>query len=225
VVEAEAPAMEETVPGTDSIEALDFETPVLEAPFLETAVLEEAPTVEAPVEVALAEAPVAEAPVIEAPAPPAMDDLKARIEETRRRIRQELEQPFMSGGAAPDIADDWTFAPAVPAAELVAMQTESAGLESAGPEIAELSEASLPIGDYEGAETVTEEPVDYDSMKSRIESVRSRLKAKAFDAMMSGESALLGRDTEDAGHRRNVLPDVEPEVDETIETSLREEED
>ena len=46
------------------------------------------------------------------------------------------------------------------------------------------------------AELGLEEPVDYDSMKNRIESTRSRLKAKAFDAMMTGESALLGRDLE-----------------------------
>ena len=37
---------------------------------------------------------------------------------------------------------------------------------------------------------------DYDAMRARIELTRSRLKAKAFDAMMAGESALLGRDPE-----------------------------
>ena len=68
-----------------------------------------------------------------------------------------------------------------------------------------------------------EEPVDYDSMRSRIEVTRSRLKAKAFDAMMTGEAALLGRDTEDAEHRRKVTPAVDSEVNETIESSLREE--
>ena len=74
------------------------------------------------------------------------------------------------------------------------------------------------------ADAEPEEPVDYDSMRSRIEVTRSRLKAKAFDAMMTGESSLLGRDTEDAEHRKKVVPAVDSEVNETIETSLREEE-
>ncbi|MBN1630638.1 MAG: hypothetical protein JW990_12795, partial [Thermoleophilia bacterium] len=226
----ETPGVREAVSRTESIEGLDFETPILEEPLFETVVVEEAPVEEALVEAPDIEAPIVEAPeaeapvseetVVEVPATPVMDDLKARIEETRRRIRQELEQPFMSGAEAPAIADDWTVAPAVPVAEPVAE-----AVESAGSELAELSDAALPTGDFETAEAVMEEPVDYDSMKSRIESVRSRLKAKAFDAMMSGESALLGRDSEDAGHRRNVIPDVDSEVDETIESSLREEDD
>jgi hypothetical protein len=69
------------------------------------------------------------------------------------------------------------------------------------------------------------EPVDYDSMKDRIERTRSRLKAKAFDAMMTGESALLGRDLGDTSTTQQTVPDVDSEVDETIETSLREEEE
>jgi hypothetical protein len=69
------------------------------------------------------------------------------------------------------------------------------------------------------------EPVDYESMKSRIEVTRSRLKAKAFDAMMTGESSLLGRDTGGVDRKRNAPDDVDSEVAETIESSLREEED
>ena len=70
---------------------------------------------------------------------------------------------------------------------------------------------------------MSEEPIDYDAMKSRIEMTRSRLKAKAFDAMMSGESALLGRDPANF-ERKKVVPKVDSEVNDTIETSLREEE-
>ena len=68
------------------------------------------------------------------------------------------------------------------------------------------------------------EPVDYDAMRSRIELTRSRLKAKAFDAMMSGESALLGRDPQGA-KRPNIVPAVDSEVNDTIENSLKELED
>ncbi len=70
-----------------------------------------------------------------------------------------------------------------------------------------------------------EEPVDYDSMKNRIESTRSRLKAKAFDAMMTGEAALLGRDVEGATSGLSKVTGVDSDIDETIETSLREEEE
>ncbi|MBN1630696.1 MAG: hypothetical protein JW990_13095, partial [Thermoleophilia bacterium] len=216
--EIERPVAEAVPEWTD--ESLDIETPAVEMPIVELPVVE-APEAEV-MEAEVAEAPAMEAPVVEAPpvetaARPAVDDLKARIEETRRRIRQELEQPFIAGAETPAaLADDWTVAPAVPVEEV------AAGPE---PELAELSEPGLSMEGLDAVEGTFEEPVDYESMKSRIESVRSRLKAKAFDAMMSGESALLGRDSEDAGHRRSVLPDVDSEVDETIESSLREEED
>ncbi len=216
--EIERPVAEAVPEWTD--ESLDIETPAVEMPIVELPVVE-APEAEV-MEAEVAEAPAMEAPVVEASsvetAPrPAVDDLKARIEETRRRIRQELEQPFIAGAETPAaLADDWTVAPAVPVEEV------AAGPE---PELAEVSEPELSMEGLDTAAEMFEEPVDYESMKSRIESVRSRLKAKAFDAMMSGESALLGRDSEDAGHRRSVLPDVDSEVDETIESSLREEED
>jgi hypothetical protein len=194
--------VEAPVGTTDALEAVEMEEPPLEARLVEETVVEA----------------LIEEQIVEVPIPEHMDDLKARIEETRRRIRHELEQPFMSAddvGAAP--ADDWTVSPAVPVAEPVAEPAVS-------PE-PDLAESPVAMVDYDSeAEAVVEEPVDYDSMKSRIETVRSRLKAKAFDAMMSGESALLGRDTEDAEHRRRVAPSVDSEVDETIETSLREEE-
>ncbi|MBN2205019.1 MAG: hypothetical protein JW767_08355, partial [Thermoleophilia bacterium] len=38
-------------------------------------------------------------------------------------------------------------------------------------------------------------PIDQAEMRRRIEETRARLKAKAFDAMMSGEAALLSRDS------------------------------
>jgi hypothetical protein len=215
----EFPAIEAEEPGVTEIEEQSFEAPVVEAPVMEAPMVEtsvmETPVMESPV----AEAPVVEVPVVEAPvagtAP--VDDLKARIEETRRRIRRELEQPFVAGGEAEDAEDDWTISPVVPvASKPVEFEPSlSEAIVSPGPTV-ELG-ADVEPGD--------EEAVDYDSMRSRIEVTRSRLKAKAFDAMMTGESALLGRDTEDAEHRRRVVPAVDSEVNETIETSLREEED
>ena len=91
------------------VEPLDFESiPVwAEAP---TAELEVVPDVEAAAveeagvegscgeELARAAEPEVEDVEVEAaPIPTPADDLKARIEETRRRIRRELEQPFIVG--------------------------------------------------------------------------------------------------------------------------------
>jgi hypothetical protein len=62
-------------------------------------------------------------------------------------------------------------------------------------------------------------------MRLRIETTRNRLKAKAFDAMLSGESSLLGRSTagaSDGSARMSDVP-VDSEVDETIESTLTEE--
>ena len=50
-----------------------------------------------------------------------VDDLKSRIEETRRRIRHELEQPFDVSSPARAPERDWTSVPAVPLAEPVAV--------------------------------------------------------------------------------------------------------
>lgn len=66
--------------------------------------------------------------------------------------------------------------------------------------------------------------VDYEAMRSRIEETRGRLKAKAFDAMMTGESALLGRDPEDAGTKLPAPSEVDGEIVQTIDDTLREEE-
>lgn len=63
-----------------------------------------------------------------------------------------------------------------------------------------------PVGEPAAAAPVAEEPViredegegaaiDQAEMRRRIEETRARLKAKAFDAMMSGEASLLSRDS------------------------------
>lgn len=62
--------------------------------------------------------------------------------------------------------------------------------------------------------------VDQAEMRRRIEETRARLKAKAFDAMMSGESALLRNDS---GTRAAPASDgvrLAPDVDSTIDESL-----
>jgi hypothetical protein len=67
----------------------------------------------------------------------------------------------------------------------------------------------------------SESGADYDAMRARIELTRSRLKAKAFDAMMAGESALLGRDPETSpAPARSATFDSE--IEQTVDSTLRE---
>ena len=215
-------------------------------------------------------------------------DLKARIEETRRRIQQELERPFVtevaedqglpSGGSpwsgaplaveepeavqeatqdpvevAPDwaspppaettpvapawVAPDWPAAPAEdmhaadPPVEFVEPVTESvaSSLEPFEPvaEMPALITEMIGLDQASEADPVSEEVSEFDreAMRRRIEATRSRLKAKAFDAMLSGESSLLARDTAGAleGSALKVEVPVDSEVDQTIESTLTEE--
>ena len=62
-------------------------------------------------------------------------------------------------------------------------------------------------------------------MRRRIEETRARLKAKAFDAMMSGESALLRNDSGEKPVPRGEGADLEPEIDSSINESLSQSDD
>ena len=67
---------------------------------------------------------------------------------------------------------------------------------------------------------------DQEGMRRRIEETRNRLKAKAFDAMMSGEASMLSRDS-GSGPRASAASPLAPldsEVAESIEKTLTEEE-
>jgi hypothetical protein len=204
------PEIEAPVAEPEEVGAVEAETPPAEISWVETPVFE--PPVVEPV-VAAGEAIVEMEEVAEITP---VDDLKIRIEETRRRIRRELEQPFISRDEIEEVAD-WTTSPVIPVVEETVVSE---------PAVAESLESVPDTVVFEDeAEAVAEEGVDYESMRSRIEMTRSRLKAKAFDAMMMGEAALLGRDSEDAEPKQPVAPAVDSEIDQTVETSLREQED
>jgi hypothetical protein len=179
-------------------------------------------------------APVAEAAPASSAAEAALgEDLKSRIEETRRRIREELDKPFAA-------VDEEPFADLMPAR--AAAPAPSLGeFPPAAPPVAPPVSAPAPITDSAPvaaqapgqpvaltaapAQPVTSTPIsDFDAMKSRIELTRSRLKAKAFDAMMAGESALLGRDEGDDlinPAKRTVTFDSE--IEQTVDNTLIEE--
>jgi hypothetical protein len=135
---------------------------------------------------------------------PALDraELRARIEDTRERIRRELEQSFAARAAdqtPPESSPD--------SAQTVDGQVHG----TAGP------------GDAPPEGRASDGSFDQEAMRRRIDETRNRLKAKAFDAMMSGEAALLSRAP--SAQRPSVLPEVplDKEVAESIEKTLTEE--
>lgn len=205
---AAAPSIEEvwdTEPRAVPEEPSAAEPPIIEAQAEPSAAEPLSPE---PVAAAIPEAavePVAE-PVVQrtaGTAPPAEepsgDDLKSRIEETRRRIREELEKPFaaVDEPAAPE--------PAQPVA-------------AAAP-----SNGGAPAQPAPPAEAPAAGESDFDAMRARIELTRSRLKAKAFDAMMAGESALLGRDEQTPGDASKPAVSIDSEIEQTVDNTLREE--
>ena len=66
--------------------------------------------------------------------------------------------------------------------------------------------------------------IDQAEMRRRIEETRARLKAKAFDAMMSGEAALLSRDSGDRAVPTGEDHGLDEETDSAIDDSLSQEE-
>ena len=144
----------------------------------------------------------------EVPPTPRVDptDLRARIEDTRERIRRELELSF-AARSHQEVAS---------APEAVAGPTAEGESEAA-------PEAVAPGAD--GVPRSVDGSFDQEAMRRRIEETRNRLKAKAFDAMMSGEASLLSRDS-GVGQRASVTPPVplDSEVAESIEKTLTEEE-
>ena len=60
-------------------------------------------------------------------------------------------------------------------------------------------------------------------MRRRIDETRSRLKAKAFDAMMSGESFITPEQEPDKEEKEMAAPeDFDQEIEETIDESFKE---
>lgn len=240
--------------------AAQWSTPPTEAPPVEAPAAPTAPAVDvplAPVIGAAAAAATAQAAAPVAPAGPVVevlvgDDLRARIEATRRRIREELEQPFarmedlglaeppfpveaarpepvVAPSAEPVIGRPMTTGPAVGAPQAAAPGPVAPPAPAAAPAPTPVTAPAPvyvpaggpvpPAGDDDGA------GLEYEAMRARIEMTRSRLKAKAFDAMMAGESALLARDPNGAQPKPLRIDGVDKEIEHTVESSLREQED
>ena len=145
-----------------------------------------------------------------------LDDLRTRIEETRRRIQRELERPF----AAPETEEsvDQREPMAAPGGKPVT--GEALAVPPADEGVTERVAAT------EGITRAPDErlEMEYEAVRRRIEATRSRLKAKAFDAMMAGESALLRRETQQGLAERPAPAALDAEVGQSIDSALREEE-
>ncbi len=163
----------------------------------EVEVLEEAGEAasEAP---AAAESPVVqaqpEAPVVEEPAV-----VEEPVADETVTEEQALEAPVPTGEALPE-----------------ASVAEAPGAETAVAEVA--PEDSAAESPREGG------VIDQAEMRRRIEETRARLKAKAFDAMMSGEAALLARDSGDKPVPKGDDHGLDAETDSVIDESLSQEE-
>jgi hypothetical protein len=127
-----------------------------------------------------------------------------------------------------------TPVPEEPVAEQVPVREAAAGLVA---DITSGAVAAVAVEEAQVEEPAAEEPVaeeepsareggaiDQAEMRRRIEETRARLKAKAFDAMMSGEAALLSRDSGEKPVPKGDGVKLDDELESTIDESLSQEE-
>ena len=177
------------------------EEPAVEEAVEETLVVEQAEAEEPVAETAEAEEAVAEYAAAE-----------VAVEETT------AEEPVAEAVAEPEFGEEYVAGIAEPIVE---------------EPVAEEPVAEEPLAEEPLAEEPADEPepareggsIDQAEMRRRIEETRARLKAKAFDAMMSGESALLRNDSGEKPVPRGEGADLEPEIDSSINESLSQSDD
>ena len=193
-------------PAPEELESWPSRTRVETHPEPETTVPElvaEEGVDEDPEPAALAEPVADEAPELvaeQADATPGPDDEKP------------AELDAMAGGAALMNADD--LEPPMETTATPDLEAQTAAQPSDEAASALISEPVEPQTEEEKAQ------IDQADMRRRIEETRNRLKAKAFDAMASGEAALLARDAE--GHEAPVVPEehIDADVADALDRSL-----
>ena len=203
----EEPAAEDAVVEEPVVEGAEYQEPVASA---EPDVVVDAPAEEPRAWDFAFDKPAAETPVSE--------ELIAE-EAPVREAAESLVADITSGPVAA-VAEE---APAEAVAEVE--EIEVAAVEEAP---AEEPVADEPVVEEPAAE---EEPsareggaINQAEMRRRIEETRARLKAKAFDAMMSGESALLSRDSGEKPLPKGDDVKLDGELESTIDESLSQEE-
>jgi hypothetical protein len=242
-----APAVaEEAVVEQTAVEEVTAEEPVAEEAVVDEPVVDE-PVVDEPV----VEEPVLEGPAFREPdaAPEPDVVVEVPVEEPRaweiaydEREAPAVEQPPAEMPIAEEpVSEEPAAEPVVAeeaAVEVVAeAQTPEPVADETVDEVIEAPVADEAVADEPvGEEPVVEEPavdepaareggpIDQAEMRRRIEETRARLKAKAFDAMMSGESALLSRDSGAKPVPTGDDVKLDGELESTIDESLSQEE-
>ena len=116
-----------------------------------------------------------------------------------------------------------TFAEPEPVAESQAVAEPEPVAEAAPAEGPAPVVEATPVEEASSVSREGSGNIDQAAMRRRIEETRARLKAKAFDAMMSGEAALLSRDS---GEKPVPTADdikLDNDVESTIDESLSQE--
>lgn len=235
------PAAEEYPPGPEAMPAADLQTRIeetrrqIEAQLARTAPPEtvtvvEAESVTAAVEAAPAEAEEAEA--VEAPAPAeeavVEEAAEEEIVEEEAAVEEAIEAEPAAAAEEAAVAEEEaageTKAPGGEADEFPTLKTPAAGEPT-------LEEPPAEAAEEAGEEATEAEPsrpepsrFDQDEMRRRIDETRARLKAKAFDAMVSGETFIEpeeGRKAE--GSEQPGSFGLEEDVEKQIDEELREE--
>ena len=221
----EEPAAEDAVVEEPVVEGAEYQEPVasaepdvvVEAPAEEPRAWElaydkeESPAVEQP----QTEAPVAEEPAAETPV-------------SEESIAEEAPVSEAAEGLVADITSSPVAAVAEEAPAEAVAEVEEIEVVAVEEAPAEEPVADEPVVEEPAAE---EEPsaraggaINQAEMRRRIEETRARLKAKAFDAMMSGESALLSRDSGEKPLPKGDDVKLDGELESTIDESLSQEE-
>jgi len=130
-----------------------------------------------------------------------------------------IEEPVVAEEPAAPVAEEPIVAeePVVAAAPVA---EEPAVIEE--PVVAE--EPTAPVAEEPEAPAREAGGIDQAEMRRRIEETRARLKAKAFDAMMSGEAALLSRDSGEKPVPSADDVKIDEETGSAIDESLSQEE-
>lgn len=240
------PAAEEYPPAPEAMPAADLQTRIeetrrqIEAQLARTAPPEtvtvvEAESVTAAVEAAPAEAE--EAKAVEVPAEAEEAAVEEAVEE--EIVEEETAVEEAAGEEAIEAEPAVAAEEAAVAEEEAAAETAAAGGEAdefptlKTPATGEptLEEPPAETAEEAGEEAAEAEPsrpepsrFDQDEMRRRIDETRARLKAKAFDAMVSGETFIEpeeGRQAE--GSEQSGSYGLEEDVEKQIDEELREE--
>jgi len=230
-----------SVAAEDVVEEAAAEEAVVEELAAEESAEDEVAAEEAEVEDATAEEAVIEEPVLEGPefhepsAPPEPEvAVEAPAEEPRAwETAYEADDagPAEESLAEEPVAEEPVYeAPAAdePVAEQAPVREAAEGLVAditSGPVAVVAEEAPVDEPVVEEESVAREDgTIDQAEMRRRIEETRARLKAKAFDAMMSGESALLSRDSGEKPVPKGDDVELDGELETTIDESLSQEE-